>query len=67
MDEEHPTQRIPSNKGNEEHEDGIEVENESEDEAEDKSENELEAKDDDDDEEVMDDDEILNEEGYAEL
>ena len=26
MDEEHPTQRIPINKGNEEHEDGIEVE-----------------------------------------
>jgi hypothetical protein len=63
-DEEHTTKRIPSNEGDEEDEDGIEVEDESEDEAEDENENELEAKDDDDDEEVMDDDEILNEEGY---
>jgi hypothetical protein len=38
MDEEHPTQRIPSNEGNEEHEDGIEVEDESEDETEDERE-----------------------------
>jgi hypothetical protein len=52
--EEHTTQRKPSNE-------------EDEDEAEDENENELEAKDDDDDEEVMDDDEILNEEGFAEL
>ena len=47
MDKEHPTQRIPSNEGNEEHEDGIEVEDESENKAEDENENELEAKDDD--------------------
>jgi lipoate-protein ligase A len=64
--EEHTTQRKPSNEEDED-EDRIEVEDESEDEAEDENENELEAKDDDDDEEVMNDDEILNEEGFAEL
>ena len=65
-DEEDTTERIPNNEGDdEEDEDGTEVEDESEDEAEDENENELEAKDDD--EEVMDNDEILNEEGFAEL
>ena len=67
-DEEHMT-KIPRNEGDKEDEDEIEDEDESEEEAEDKNENELEAEDDDDDEEVLDNNlnEILNEEGYAEL
>ncbi|KAI0269692.1 hypothetical protein BGY98DRAFT_937692 [Russula aff. rugulosa BPL654] len=69
IDEEHTTERIPSNKRDEEDEDldGIKVEDESKNEAEDENENELEAKDYDNNKEVMEDNKILNEEGYAEL